>query len=79
MILVILTSTDTQRSAKELPQEVKDGLEIIHVRYVHNSKLPIDENNKLTLNSHVWEAMRHVWPEANWPGEHPFGGIESRL
>jgi hypothetical protein len=29
-------ATDIYDSAKELPQEVKDGLEIIHVRYVQN-------------------------------------------
>jgi ATP-dependent Lon protease len=28
---------------------------------------------------HIWEAMRHVWPEAHWPGEQNFAGIESQL
>lgn len=30
--------------------------------------------------AHVWEAIRHVWPEANWPGEEVgVAGLESRL
>lgn len=28
---------------------------------------------------HIWEAMRHVWPEAHWPGEQGWVGVESRL
>ena len=28
---------------------------------------------------HIWEAMRHVWPDARWPGEQHLAGIESRL
>jgi hypothetical protein len=28
---------------------------------------------------HIWEAMRHVWPEAHWPGQDHLSGIESRL
>lgn len=28
---------------------------------------------------HIWEAIKHVWPEAHWPGEQPLSGIESRL
>ena len=28
---------------------------------------------------HIWEAMRHVWPEAHWPGEQHLAAIESRL
>ncbi|KAH7063473.1 Lon protease C-terminal proteolytic domain-containing protein [Macrophomina phaseolina] len=29
--------------------------------------------------SHIWEAMRHVWPEARWPGEKGWSALESRL
>jgi ATP-dependent Lon protease len=31
--------------------------------------------------SHIWEALRFVWPEASWPGERRWGagGFESRL
>ncbi|KAI9679415.1 MAG: hypothetical protein M1817_005437 [Caeruleum heppii] len=28
---------------------------------------------------HIWEAMRHVWPDAHWPGEEHGAGFESRL
>ena len=28
---------------------------------------------------HIWEAMRHVWPDAHWPGEQHLAAIESRL
>ena len=31
------------------------------------------------LYRHIWEAMRHVWPEAHWPGEQHLAAIESRL
>ena len=28
---------------------------------------------------HIWEAMRHVWPDAHWPGEQHLAAFESRL
>ncbi|KUJ06960.1 ATP-dependent protease-like protein la [Mollisia scopiformis] len=59
-VKTVLLPAQNRKDAKDLPQEVKDGLEIIHVR-------------------HIWEAMRHVWPEAHWPGEQNFAGIESQL
>ncbi|KAF8861767.1 ATP-dependent protease-like protein la [Acephala macrosclerotiorum] len=59
-VKTVLLPAQNRKDVKELPQEVKDGLEIIHVR-------------------HIWEAMRHVWPEAHWPGEQNFAGIESQL
>jgi hypothetical protein len=31
------------------------------------------------LCSHVWEAIRHVWPDAHFPGERQYTGLESRL
>ena len=34
---------------------------------------------EIVFVSHIWEAMRFVWPEAHWPGEHHLAGIESRL
>ncbi|KAI9732106.1 MAG: hypothetical protein M1834_004202 [Cirrosporium novae-zelandiae] len=58
-VKTVLLPIGNRKDAKELPQEVKNGLEIIHVK-------------------HIWEAMRHVWPDAHWPGEH-LSGIESRL
>ncbi len=59
-VTTVLLPMQNRKDIKDLPQEVKDGLEIIHV-------------------SHIWEAMRHVWPEAHWPGEQHLAGIESRL
>ncbi|CZR63231.1 related to endopeptidase La 2 [Phialocephala subalpina] len=59
-VKTVLLPAQNRKDVKDLPQEVKDGLEIIHVR-------------------HIWEAMRHVWPEAHWPGEQNFAGIESQL
>ncbi|TVY37340.1 Lon protease-like protein, peroxisomal [Lachnellula occidentalis] len=59
-VKTVLLPAQHRKDALDLPQEVKDGLEIIHV-------------------SHIWEAMHHVWPEAHWPGEENFAGIESRL
>ncbi|KAL3495224.1 Lon protease C-terminal proteolytic domain-containing protein [Aspergillus germanicus] len=28
---------------------------------------------------HIWEAIRHVWPDAHWPGQHHMNFVESRL
>lgn len=30
-------------------------------------------------NSHVWEAIRLVWPDSPWAEDHQYAGIESRL
>lgn len=56
----VMLPMQNRKDVKDLPQEVKDGLEIIYVR-------------------HVWEAMRHVWPDTHWPGEQHFSALESRL
>lgn len=29
--------------------------------------------------SHIWEAIRLVWPESHWASDSNFAGIESRL
>jgi len=59
-VKTVLLPAHNRKDIKDLPQEVRDGLEIIHV-------------------THIWEAMRHIWPEAHWPGEQHLAGIESRL
>ncbi len=59
-VRTVLIPNHNRKDVKDLPEEVKEGLEIIHV-------------------GHIWEAMRHVWPEAHWPGEQHLAGIESRL
>lgn len=59
-VRTVLLPNHNRKDVKDLPEEVKEGLEIVHV-------------------GHIWEAMRHVWPEARWPGEQHLAGIESRL
>ena len=59
-VKTVLLPAHNRKDIKDLPQEVRDGLEIIHV-------------------THIWEAMRHIWPEAHWPGEQHLAAIESRL
>ena len=59
-VKTVLLPVQNRKDVKDVPQEVKDGLEIIHV-------------------GHIWEAMRLVWPDAQWPGEQHLAGIESRL
>ncbi len=57
----------SQRWPGDHPREVRD-LNAFH------------DNHGLTrIRRHIWEAIRHVWPEAHWPGEENFAGIESRL
>ncbi|PQE32085.1 hypothetical protein CJF32_00001694 [Rutstroemia sp. NJR-2017a WRK4] len=62
-VKTVLLPAQNRKDIKDVPQEVKDNLEIIHVGSAR----------------HIWEAMRHVWPEAHWPGEENFAAIESRL
>ena len=59
-VKTVLLPILNRKDVKDLPQEVKDGLEIIHV-------------------GNIWEALKHIWPEATWPGEQHLPGIESRL
>ncbi|WYZ45051.1 hypothetical protein EsH8_VIII_000367 [Colletotrichum jinshuiense] len=59
-VKTVLLPAHNRKDVKDLPQEVKDGLEILHV-------------------SHVWEAIRLVWPDSQWPGAEPYPPIESRL
>lgn len=28
---------------------------------------------------HIWEALRQIWPDAHWPGQHQVNFVESRL
>ncbi|KAF1989168.1 ATP-dependent protease La [Aulographum hederae CBS 113979] len=59
-VRTVLLPIGNKKDAKDLPEEVKEGLEIIHVQ-------------------HIWEAMRHVWPDTHWPGEQHWSGVDSRL
>ncbi|PSK59382.1 hypothetical protein B9Z65_3706 [Elsinoe australis] len=56
----VLLPNQNRKDVKDLPDEVKEGLEIVHVGY-------------------IWEALNQVWPEAGWPGERAWSGVESRL
>ncbi|KAK4146771.1 Lon protease C-terminal proteolytic domain-containing protein [Dichotomopilus funicola] len=59
-VKTVMLPAQNRKDVKDLPQEVKDGLEIVHV-------------------DHIWEAIRHVWPESQWPGEQDHPIVESRL
>ena len=59
-VQTVLLPAGNRKDINDLPPEVRDGLEIVHV-------------------AHIWEAIRRVWPEAQWPGEQPLAGIQSRL
>ncbi|KAK3906898.1 Lon protease C-terminal proteolytic domain-containing protein [Staphylotrichum tortipilum] len=60
-VKTVLLPAQNRKDVKDLPQEVKDGLEIVHV-------------------SDIWEAIRLVWPDAQWPVEHDqLPNVQSRL
>jgi ATP-dependent Lon protease len=59
-VKTVLLPAQNRKDVKDLPQEVKDGLEILHV-------------------SHIWEAIRLVWPDSHWAADSNFAGVESRL
>lgn len=59
-VKTVLLPAHNRKDIKDLPQEVRDGLEIMFV-------------------TRIWEAMRHIWPDAHWPGEQHLAAIESRL
>ncbi|KAI1874826.1 uncharacterized protein JN550_002255 [Neoarthrinium moseri] len=39
----------------------------------------VREGLKIIYVSHIWEAIRQVWPEVQWPHETAFAGIQPRL
>lgn len=59
-VKTVLLPAQNRKDVRDLPQEVKDGLEIIHV-------------------SHIWQAIRTIWPEAQFPGAEHYPAVESRL
>ncbi|KAI9171120.1 ATP-dependent protease La [Paramyrothecium foliicola] len=59
-VKTVLLPAQNRKDVKDLPQEVKDGLQILHV-------------------SHIWEAIRLVWPDSTWASDNNYAGIESRL
>ncbi|KAI1639790.1 Lon protease C-terminal proteolytic domain-containing protein [Biscogniauxia mediterranea] len=59
-VKTILLPAQNEKDAREVPEEVRKGLNIIYV-------------------NHIWEAIRHVWPDAQWPNENNFPPIQPRL
>ncbi|KAK4662814.1 hypothetical protein QC763_602970 [Podospora pseudopauciseta] len=59
-VKTVLLPAQNRKDVKDLPQEVKDGLEILHVE-------------------HIWEAIRFVWPDAEWPVDRKGVAVQSRL
>ncbi|KAK0672338.1 putative ATP-dependent protease La [Cercophora samala] len=59
-VKTVMLPAQNRKDVKDLPQEVKDGLEIVHVE-------------------HIWEAIRFVWPDAEWPVDRKDVPIQSRL
>ncbi|RDA88705.1 hypothetical protein CP532_4130 [Ophiocordyceps camponoti-leonardi (nom. inval.)] len=59
-VKTVMLPAQNRKDVKDLPQEVKDGLEIVHV-------------------SHIWEAIRLVWPDSHWADDSNLAGIDSRL
>ncbi|KAB8073992.1 ATP-dependent protease La [Aspergillus leporis] len=39
----------------------------------------VSDGLEIIYVSHIWEAIRHVWPDAHWPGQHQVNFVESRL
>lgn len=59
-VKTVLLPAQNEKDAREVPSEVRDGLNIVYV-------------------SHIWEAIRHIWPEVQWPQESNFPPMQSRL
>ncbi|KAK1004105.1 hypothetical protein LTR91_004551 [Friedmanniomyces endolithicus] len=43
--------------------------------------LPVEvtEGLEIVLVGHIWEALPHVWPDAQWPGQRDWSGFEIPL
>ena len=43
--------------------------------------LPVEvtQGLQIILVSHIWEALPHIWPGAEWPGQRGWSDFESRL
>lgn len=44
-------------------------------------ELPIEVTDGIEIVTvgHIWEALPHVWPDSEWPGQRDWMGLESRL
>ncbi|KAE8352634.1 Lon protease C-terminal proteolytic domain-containing protein [Aspergillus coremiiformis] len=39
----------------------------------------VSDGLEIIYVSNIWEAIRQVWPDAHWPGQHHMNFVESRL
>ncbi|KAF9888707.1 hypothetical protein FE257_008465 [Aspergillus nanangensis] len=39
----------------------------------------VSDELEIIYVKHIWEGIRHVWPDAHWPGQHQVNFVESRL
>ncbi|KAJ5587322.1 uncharacterized protein N7459_003087 [Penicillium hispanicum] len=39
----------------------------------------VSEGLEIVYVQHIWEALRQIWPDAHWPGQHQVNFVESRL
>lgn len=39
----------------------------------------VHDGLQIVYVKHIWEAIRQVWPDAHWPGQHHMNFVESRL
>ncbi|KAJ5101753.1 hypothetical protein NUU61_003975 [Penicillium alfredii] len=39
----------------------------------------VSDGLEIVYVQHIWEALRQIWPDAHWPGQHHMNFVESRL
>lgn len=44
-------------------------------------EVPSEVREGLTIIyvSHIWDAIRQIWPDVEWPAEAAFAGVQPRL
>ncbi|KIW64600.1 ATP-dependent protease La [Phialophora macrospora] len=59
-VKTVLLPVGNKKDVKDVPDEVKRELRIVHVK-------------------HVYEALRHIWPDSAWATDRYIAEVESRL
>ncbi|EXJ56000.1 lon protease like 2, peroxisomal [Cladophialophora yegresii CBS 114405] len=59
-VKTVLLPVGNKKDVKDVPDEVKRELRIVHVK-------------------HVYEALRHIWPDSTWATDQYIAQVESRL